>query len=86
MKLSRNFIAHNTDRESILVPTGKEGFSGLVRGNRTLGVILELLKKETTEAEIVSAMTERFNAPEDVIVRDVRKALTELRRIGAIHE
>ena len=86
MKLRKDFITHLTDRESILVPTGNAGFSGLVRGNRTFGVILELLKQETTEAEIVSAMKARFDAPEEVIVQDVRKALTELRQIGAILE
>ena len=86
MRLKKEFITHNTDWESLLVPTGKADFAGLVRGNKTLGVILDLLKKETTEAEIVAAMTARFDAPEEIIARDVRKALTELRGIGAIDE
>ena len=86
MKLKKEFIVHNTAGESLLVPTGKADFAGLVRGNKTLGVILDLLKKETTEAEIVAAMAARFDAPEEVIARDVGKALSELRGIGALDE
>ena len=84
MKLKEEFLLHNTGDESILVPTGKAGFSGLVRGNKTLGAVLELLKSETTEEEIVSALRSRFEAPEGAIEADVAKAIAELRRIGAI--
>ena len=86
MKLKKEFITHNTDSESLLVPTGATGFSGLVKGNKTLGVILDLLKDDTTEADIVAAMKARFNAPEDIITRDVNKAFSVLRKIGAIDE
>ncbi len=86
MKLKKGFIARVTEKESLLVPTGTAGFAGLVRGNKTLGAILEALKTETTEAEIVTALTSRFDAPEDAISRDVKNALAELRKIGAIDE
>ncbi len=86
MKLKNEFIAYETGDESLLVPTGKADFAGLVKGNRTLGIILDLLKKETTEADMVAAMKARFEAPEEVILRDVKKALSELRGIGAIDE
>ncbi len=86
MKLKKEFITHDTGKESLLVPTGSADFSGLVRGNKTLGAILALLKEDTTEEAIVAAMKERFDAPEDVIVRDVKKALAELRKIGALDE
>ena len=86
MKLSKEFLLHNTDSESILVPTGNAGFAGVVRGNNTLGALLELLKEETSEAEIVAAMKTRFDAPEGAVEADVAKALAELRRIGALDE
>ena len=44
MKINKDFLLHNTGSESILVPTGNAGFSGVVRGNKTLGAVLELLK------------------------------------------
>lgn len=86
MKLNKEFLIHNTEEESLLVPTGTAGFSGVVRGNRTLGAMLELLKAETTEEELVEAMKARYDAPEGAIERDVAKTLSELRKIGAIDE
>lgn len=86
MKLKEGFLPHNTDSESILVPMGGAGWSGVVRGNRTLGAILDLLKEDTTEQAIIDAMKARFDAPTEVIARDVKKALSELRRIGALDE
>lgn len=84
MRLKESFLAYDTGKKSLLVPTGDAGFSGLVEGNKTLGVIFELLKTETTEQEIVSAMCARFDAPEEVIAGDVKKVLAELREIGAL--
>lgn len=86
MKLKKEFITHSTGNESLLVPTGDAGFAGMVKGNKTMGVILDLLKKDTTETEIVEAMKARFDAPEEIISGDVRKVLSELRRIGALDE
>ena len=86
MKLNKDFILHISDGETILVPTGNAKFSGIVRGNKTLGAVLELLRDETTEEEIVAAMKRRFDAPEEIISRDVKKTLEELRKIGAIEE
>ena len=84
MKLKKDFIVHVAGGENMLIATGAAAFSGIVKGNKTFGAILELLKEETTEAQIVSAMKRRFDAPEDVIAADVKKAISELRRIGAI--
>ena len=84
MKLKKEFVAHTSGRKSLLVPVGTAEFSGMVKGNKTLGAILELLKEETTEAEIIAAMKARFSAPEEIIARDVGRALAELRKIGAI--
>ena len=86
MKLKKVFIPYDTSSESLLVPVSGAGFSGLVKGNKTLGVILGLLKRDTTEKEIVSAMLAQFDAPEEVIAGDVHRALAELRRIGALEE
>lgn len=86
MKLKKEFIPHETGSESLLIPAGGAGFSGLVKGNKTLGVILGLLKEETTEEKIIAEMKQHFDAQEDKITADVKKALTELRKIGAIDE
>ena len=84
MKLKQEFIAHQAGDDSVLIPTGKAEFSGIVRGNRTLGGILELLSQDRTEEELVSAMKDRFDAPASQIEADVRKALSTLHEIGAL--
>lgn len=86
MKLSPNFLIHTQedDGEYLLIPVADASFSGVVRGNKTFGAILELLKEETTKEDIIASLMERFDAPEDVITSDVEKALSELSKIGAV--
>ena len=86
MKLNKEFLLHNTGGEAILVPVGNAGFSGVVRGNKTLGAVLELLKTDTTQAELIAALKARFDAPDGVIEQDVQTALDQLRKIGALDE
>lgn len=84
MKLKSSFLSHNTSDESYLVPTSDVSFSGMVKGNKTLGAIIELLKEDTTEEEVVKKMRERFDAPEGVIEKDVKRVIEELNKIGAL--
>lgn len=84
MKLSRKFIMHKMKNSMVLIPSGEVSFSGVVKGNATLEAILELLKTDTTREEIIAAMKERFDAPEETITADVDRALSELERIGAL--
>ena len=86
MKLKKEFIVHNTGDETILVPTGAADFSGIVRGNKTVGFIFECLKDDTTRDEIIAKMREKFDAPVGAAERDVDKALDEIRKIGALDE
>ena len=89
MKLNKNFLIHNSGKDAILVSTGKADFSGVVRGNKTFGAVLELLGSSAagiTEEEVIAAMKERFDAPSGAIERDVNKAIKELRKIGAIDD
>ena len=86
MKLKEDFIVHKTESETVLVPVGGTGFAGIVKGNATLGDILDLLKEDTTEEAVKAAMLEKYEGPADAIARDVEKVLTELRGIGALDE
>ena len=84
MKLKKDFIVHETKNETMLVATGSANFSGLVKGNKMLGEILSLIKNDTTEAEVVNKMREKYDAPQGKIETDVHKVITELKKIGAI--
>ena len=70
----------------MLVPTASADFYGVVKGNEVLGDILSLLGREISEEELVQAMAAQYDAPVDALARDVRKALSELRKIGALEE
>ena len=58
----------------------------MIRGNKSLGMILELLNEETSQSQIIETMKKRYDAPEGAIERDVEKALAALREIGALDE
>ena len=86
MKLNSGFLTHDDGDQKLLVSTGASKFSGLVRSNETAGFIISCLEKDTTEAEIVKTLRAKYDAPEGVIERDVRKVLVELKNIGALEK
>lgn len=86
MKLSNKFMVHTAGPDTILIPTARAGFSGVVRGNKTLGTILALLAEDITEEGLTKALCTRYNVSREAAGRDVGKALSELRRIGALDE
>jgi len=86
MKLNKNFLVHKTGKDTVIVPTGNAGFSGVVKGNETLGIILDLLKKDTTEKDITDIMVKEYDAPREVIEKDVKETINRLRKIGAVDE
>lgn len=59
MRLKDEFLTHTSGGEAYLVPSGNLEFRGLVKGNETLGEVIELLKTDTTEAEIVKKLRKK---------------------------
>ena len=86
MKLKADFITQDIDDTQFLVPVGAEAFSGIVRSNKTAAFIVNLLKDETTEEQIVDALFERYDAPKEEIATDVKQILLTLRNIHALEE
>ena len=86
MKLRDDFIVHNTSDDSMIVSTGVSRFSGLVRGNKTFGAIIELLRNDICEDDIIKALCSRFDADESTVAADVKRTVDTLRKIGALDE
>lgn len=86
MKLKKNILIHKIDDTLFLVPVGAEAFSGIIRNNKTAGFIVNLLRTETTEEEIIAEMCARFDASGDKIAADVREVLATLRSIHVLEE
>lgn len=84
MKLNNKFLLHISNDETFIIPSGEASFAGVIRGNKTLGVIASLLEHNITEDEIIRAMCKSYDAPEGMIERDVRKAINNLKSVGAI--
>ena len=84
MKLNENFLVHKSGNDTVIVPTGNAGFSGVIKGNETLGIILDLLKYDTTEKEVVDKLEAEYDGPREMIENDVADVVGRLRKIGAI--
>lgn len=88
MKLKQQFITQDYHGEQLMVQVGgKRGqFHGLVRSNETAAFIVNCLKREVTEKEIVRALTDAYEVDEARAAAGVRTILEKLRGIGAIEE
>lgn len=72
--------------DSLLIGVGSD-FNGMARSNSTATEILKLLQSGCVdEADLVCKMEQIFDAPREVIARDVDGILQKLREIGAIDE
>ena len=85
MKLKDTYITHDSDGEQILLDTSSS-FAGLIRNNKTAAFIVECLKEDTTQEKIVEAMFEKYDAPKDVLAKDVSEVIEKLRKVGALDE
>ena len=85
MKLKDTYITHESDGEQILLDTSSS-FAGLIRNNKTAAFIVECLKEETTQEKIVEAMFEKYDAPKEVLAKDVSDVIEKLRKVGALDE
>ncbi len=84
MKLKKEMLTHDIDGSQVMVSTDNTVFSGIVTSNETAAYIVELLREETTADDIKKAMAERYDAPYEVISKDVDMVLDKLISIGVV--
>ena len=84
MKLKKEMLTHHMDGSQVMVSTDKDVFSGIVTSNSTAAYIIDLLREETTPDEIKKAMAEKYDAPYEVISKDVDMVLDKLISIGVV--
>ena len=84
MKLNPKFLTHETKGEHITVSTTGTKFNGLIRSNATAAFIVESLKNDTTESEIVDKMLEKYDVDRNTAEKDVANIIGKLRSIGAV--
>lgn len=86
MKLKARFVTHMFDDTQVLICTETVSFKGIVNSNKTAAFIVDCLKFDTTESEIVDKMIEKYDADRAVIEDDVHMIIQKLRGIEAIDE
>lgn len=88
MKLRNGFITYNSGSEQIMVAAGaaSDVFRGMVRSNATAAFIIDCLKTEISREELAEKLVERYDAPREIISRDLDRVLDSLRKIGALDE
>ena len=88
MKLKYTFEAVDMGDEIVCVPVG-EGASemhGVLKINKEGQEILELLKEETTEEQIVNTLAAKYQNDRTVLIEYVRNTIDSLRGAGLITE
>ncbi len=88
MKLHDGFITYNSGSEQIMVAAGaaSDVFRGMVRSNETAAFIIDCLGREISFEQLTDKLVERYDAPREIIIRDLQKVLDTLRGIGALDE
>ena len=88
MKLKEGVFLHKSGEEYMAVTQGEaaESFNGLIRNNKTANDIMVLLQKDTTEEAVISAMLEKYDAPREIIERDVKSIIAKLKDAGILDE
>lgn len=86
MKLKSDFVSHQLGDEHLLVPVGKaaKSFHGLVKSNSTAGFIVECLRTETCEEEIVDKTLAKYDVDREKASKDVRFIINQLQGIDAL--
>ena len=86
MKLNPKFLTHETKGEHITVSTTGTQFNGLIRSNPTAAFIIETLKTDTTESELVDKLLAKYDVDRPTAEKDVADLIGKLRSIGAVIE
>ncbi len=88
MKLKDGIVLGNIDGQDFAIATGSlsSTLSGIINNNESANYIFKLLQKEQTEQSIISAMLDRYDAPEDEIKADVKEFLATLDSYGVLEK
>lgn len=87
MRLKNHFESMTMRDKLVAVPVGDDvDFNGALKLNKTAAAIFELLKNDVSEEQIVNALSQRFDAPREILAEDVRNYINEFRKRGLLAE
>ena len=87
MKLDPRFLVHETKGEHYIISSSGTKFKGIIKNNETAAFIVECLKEDISEKNIVDRiMSEYAGVTRNAVENDVAEIINILRDIGAILE
>lgn len=86
MKRSDSFILRQVAGKQVLVPVGSAAveFPGMVDLNNAGSYVWQLLETEQTQAQLLQALLDKYEAEEATVKADLEKFLQRLKSINAI--
>ncbi len=87
MKIKEGFVLEKVGSSYLAVAVGDaaKSFSGLVRMNETGAFMWNLIKESDKSAEeLVTALSKEYDAPSEILMKDVISFETRLRAAGII--
>ena len=86
MKAKYTFEIMEIDDQMMAVPVGEEAdeLHGILKLNQSAAAILELLKEEISEEEIVQKLLEKYESSEEDMKSYVHDYLAELEEAGIL--
>lgn len=87
MHLKNHFESITMRDKLVAVPVGDDvEFNGALKLNKTAAAIFELLKNDVSEEQIMDALSQRFDAPREILADDVHNYINEFRKRGLLAE
>ena len=88
MKMVSGFEIVNIADDHMLVPVGDqmEQFNGTVVLNDVSAFLLEKMRSDVTEEDLVNYVLEEFDVDRERAKTDVKNVLKEMIEIGIVHE
>lgn len=85
MKISDGYILRTVAGKNIVVSVGSEtAFSGMLTLNDTGVFFWNLLQKDTTKEEMISAVTAEYDVDEKTVAEDIDEFLAKLTEKGIL--
>ena len=86
MKIKKELVKRDIAGDTILVPVGKTVYdsNGLFILNELGSFLWDRLEQAQSEGELLTAILNEYEVPEDVAAKDLRTFLDKLREMGIL--
>ena len=86
MKLLNIFESEEINNEKVMVSLDSKKFNGLIRANETASYIIDCLKNDISEKEIINNMIDKYDITEERASQGVSSIINQLKELGLIIE